>query len=226
MVGAALNGEARIERLVIRGVGKAYGRIAALRGITLEVGRGEVLGIEGPNGSGKSTLIGIIGTMIRPTSGIVEYRPIGTELERVRSQIGWVSHEALAYPDLTVEQNVRLACRLYGIDEDGAWRQESDRLRIGAIADRRVRQLSRGQRQRVALARALVHEPSLLLLDEPTTGLDREGTEVVVEVVRKQAEAGAIVVLVVHDPALVARVCSRAIRLERGRMVDGIGGRS
>lgn len=176
--------------------------------------------IEGPNGSGKSTLLGIIGTVVRPTVGRVSYAPLGEDLERVRAEVGWVSHEALCYADLTGRQNVELAARLHGVDPEEAWLRASERFELGAFAVRSLRTNSRGQRQRVALARALLHEPSLILLDEPTAGLDAASVGRLMRVIEEEVGRGAAVVVVTHEPAGFPSGADRIV-LERGRLVSG-----
>jgi heme exporter protein A len=210
-----------IERVVVRGVVKAYGSTLALRGVDVTLGLKGVVLIEGANGSGKSTLLGVIGTVIRPTSGTVEYEPFGEAVGAVRREIGWLSHETLAYPDLTGRQNVELVARNHGLPAAEAWARAEERFELGSFARRPVRTCSRGQRQRVALARALVHEPSLVLLDEPTAGLDRAGVALLLRVVAGEVARGAGVVVISHEPAVFAELASRRLVMERGRVVDG-----
>jgi len=193
----------------------------ALRGVNTSFEAGEIVSIEGPNGSGKSTLLGVLGTVLAPSSGDVLYEPGGRSRQELRQEIGWVSHESLAYPDLTARQNVELAASLHGIDPKLAWERASQRFNLAGFGHRPLRTYSRGQRQRTALAKALVHSPTLLLLDEPTTGLDRDGIDRLLEVIRLEAARGAIVLVVTHDVDLVARVATRHLRLERGRVADG-----
>ncbi len=208
---------APIREVTVRGVTRTYGRTVALRGVDASFSGGEITSLEGPNGSGKSTLLGILGTLIRPTSGKVLYgRAEGNELE-VRRQIGWVSHESHCYPDLSARQNVQLAAAIYGASE-AASERALQRFGVQPFAHFPVRQLSRGQRQRVALARATVHAPSLLLLDEPTTGLDVDGVEELLIVVREEASRGCVVILVTHDLAVAERTATKRLRLERGRL--------
>lgn len=208
----------RVRRVVAEGVGRMYGRTVALRGVDVIVEAGEVVSIEGPNGSGKSTLLGIVGTRIRPTVGSVQYEPGGGSLVWVRRQIGWVAHETLAYPDLSTRKNVELAAALYGVDPERAWKDQCARFGLERFGERTVRQQSRGQRQRTALARALVHTPSVLLLDEPSSGLDPEGVKVLVEVIEEEARRGCVVLMVTHDGGLAERVACRRLRLEGGRL--------
>ena len=200
------------------GVTRTYGPTVALRNVSARFAAREITLIEGPNGSGKSTLLGILGTAIKPTSGRVTWTPVGDDPALARPHIGWLGHDTLVYPDLSGIENLCWAAGLYGlpksaVDETGA------RVGLGAFAKRSVRTMSRGQRQRVALVRALVHRPSVLLLDEPTTGLDFEGVALLVRVVREEAERGAVVVLIAHDATLAERLGATVVRLDRGRVV-------
>lgn len=214
-----MGGIQAIERVVACRLVKRYGSTTALRGVDVTLERGKLTLIEGANGSGKSTLLGILGTVIRATSGDVRYEPLGSDLMRVRAAMGWVSHDTLCYPDLTGRQNIELAARLHGLDTTEIWGRVQDRFGLGAFAERPVRTCSRGQRQRVALARALVHRPTLLLLDEPSTGLDREGVTRLLEVVAEEVRDGAVVAVVSHEPELFGECAAARIRLERGRVV-------
>lgn len=209
----------RIERIAVRSVTRRFGGTVALRGVSVEAHRGEVLSLEGPNGSGKSTLLGIMGTLLAPDAGDVLYEPGGRDRLALRAEIGWLSHESLAYPDLTARQNVQLAASLYGLDPERAWTSAAARFDLARFGDRPVRTYSRGQRQRLALARALVHAPSLLLLDEPTTGLDADSLDRLLAAVQQEAREGAIVVMVTHDPVAAERVATRRVRLARGKVV-------
>lgn len=206
----------RIRQVVVQGVTRSFGTTVALRGIDATFSSGEITTLEGHNGSGKSTLLAIVGTLLPPTGGRVAYDNDYDVTARIRREIGWVSHETHCYPDLSAEQNVMLAASLYGVDGASAWARAKERFAMGGHTP--VRQLSRGQRQRVALARALVHEPSVLLLDEPTTGLDPEGVERLLTAVNEEVSRGCIVVLVTHDAAVAERVATKRLYLERGRV--------
>ncbi|MEO5730799.1 MAG: ABC transporter ATP-binding protein [Byssovorax sp.] len=208
-----------ISRVVARSLVKTYGSTVALRGVDVVLESNRVTLIEGANGSGKSTLLGILGTVIRATSGKVDYEPFGQDRMRVRSAIGWLSHETLAYPDLTGRQNVELVARLHGLSPVEAWSRAEERFQLGAFALRPLRTCSRGQRQRVALARALVHEPSLVLLDEPTAGLDRAGVVRLVAVIEDELRRGAGIAVVSHEPDVFRSLATARILLERGRVV-------
>jgi heme exporter protein A len=209
----------KIERVVARGLLKTYGSTVALRGVDATLEAARVTLIEGANGSGKSTLLGILGTVIRPTAGTVTYEPLGDDRAEVRGAIGWVSHDTLAYPDLSGRQNVELVAQLHGLDVAEAWSRAEERFELGLFAKRPVRTFSRGQRQRVALARALIHEPSLVLLDEPTAGLDKSGVARLVKVIEEEVARGAAVAVVSHEPEVFRAISQARIVLERGRVV-------
>ncbi len=199
---------------------KAYGPVRALVGVSCRFAGGSVTTVRGPNGSGKSTLLSIVGTLSRATSGTVDYGELGRGRAQVRRTLGWVGHESLCYPDLTGRQNIELAARLHGCDVSNAYAAARERFELGPFAERRVRTYSRGQRQRVAVARALVHRPQLVLIDEPTAGLDAAATTRLERVVREEAKAGAVVVVVTHDAAFAEAVEGIALWLDRGRTVS------
>jgi heme exporter protein A len=209
--------EARIE---LRGVTKTYGPVRALVGVTASFEAGRVSMVLGPNGSGKSTLLSIVGTLTRPTSGKVSHGSLGRTREQVRTVLGWVGHESLCYGDLTGRENIELAARLHGLEPHPAFEAARARFELGAFADRPFRTYSRGQRQRVALARALVHSPRLLLLDEPTTGLDAKSVDSLREVVRAEAARGAVVVVITHDEGFAKAAGDVRVVLDRGRISE------
>jgi heme exporter protein A len=203
----------------LRNVTKTFGPVRALVGVSCRFAPGVVSVVRGANGSGKSTLLAIVGTLTRPTSGKVDHGPLGRRRAEVRGTLGWLGHESLCYPDLSGRENIELAARLHGGDVKDAYRRAVERFDLAAFAERAVRTYSRGQRQRVALARALVHEPRLLLLDEPTTGLDAAATAQLEKVVHEEAQRGAVVVVVTHDAAFAGAVGGHVVTLERGRVV-------
>ena len=209
----------RIERIVVEGVTRTFGAIAALRGVSAELRAGELVALEGPNGAGKSTLLAVLATVIRPTFGRVAYEPLGDDVDRVRPELGWVAHESLLYRELTGRENVEFAARLYGVDDPRACERAWTRVEATGFIDRRVATLSRGQRQRVALARALVHSPSVLLLDEPWTGLDAASAALLERELVAERERGTLVVVVTHAADQAERIGARRLRLEGGRVV-------
>ncbi|MGF1468081.1 MAG: ATP-binding cassette domain-containing protein [Sandaracinaceae bacterium] len=209
------------------GLVKLFGATAALRGVDLRLRGGEVTVIEGPNGSGKSTLLGILAQLLRPTRGEVRYGA-GAAAPRpgpaLRRHLGVLAHAAMVYPDLTANENLRLYARLHRLSAAEARVAEArERFGIGRFGDRPARTYSRGQLQRLALARALLNSPSLLLLDEPSTGLDHRTTARLIEAVEAERARGAIVALITHDPGLAERLADRRVTLRRGQVVDAAG---
>ncbi|MGH7280931.1 MAG: heme ABC exporter ATP-binding protein CcmA [Polyangiaceae bacterium] len=204
-------------KVELKSVSKTFGPIRAVIAASATFSSAEITVIEGANGSGKSTLLSILGGLARPTSGSIDYGDLGKKRADVRQALGWVAHDALAYPDLTGRENVELAARLHGIDPEKAFHEAAERFGLGDFAHRPVRLYSRGQRQRIALARALAHAPRLLLLDEPTTGLDAAGMTRVMDVIADEAKRGAIVVAVTHDPRLAELGQARFI-MQAGRL--------
>ncbi|HEY1959803.1 MAG TPA: ABC transporter ATP-binding protein [Polyangiaceae bacterium] len=197
---------------------KSFGAVRAVVDVTLELPRGALVVIEGPNGSGKTTLLGIVGTLIRASSGRVDYGALGLGIAAVRGRIGWLGHETLCYPDLTGRENIELAARLAGVDAASAWKRSAERFAIGEFGARPMRTASRGQRQRVALARALVHDPDLLLLDEPSTGLDAAAVARVEQVIADETARGAAVAVITHDAQFARNLKSVRYRMDRGRL--------
>jgi ABC-type multidrug transport system ATPase subunit len=204
--------------ITLQNVTKTYGPVRALVGVTCSFAPGSVTILRGPNGSGKSTLLSIVGTMTRPTSGRVDHGALGPTRGDVRASLGWVGHESLCYPDLTGRENIELAARLHDRDPERAFAVASERFYLRVFADRPVRTYSRGQRQRVALARALVQGPRLLLLDEPTTGLDAPAVDRLGTVLEEESGRGTTIVLSTHDDAFARRVGGTLVVLDRGRV--------
>jgi len=202
-------------------VSRHFGRRRAVSQISLTVRAGEILGLLGPNGAGKSTLIGMLATLVAPSSGRVTYggrpaRGLGVEL---RSAIGLLAHELHLYSELSARQNLTFFARLHGL----AARDYVDAaLAAAGLSDRaddEVSGFSRGMRQRLALERALLHKPRLVLLDEPFTGLDDAATRIVTDRLRSLAAAGAIVVMATHDLDLADGLVSRVAIVRGGRLV-------
>ena len=207
-----------IDAIVVQRVTRLFGATPALRGVSARFERGELVFLEGPNGAGKSTLLAVIGTVLRPTAGSVRYEPLGDDPVLAREHIGWVAHDSHCYRELSGRQNIELAARMRGVDPGDAWKEACKRVGAEAFGDRSFGTLSRGQRQRIALGRALVHSPSLLLLDEPFSGLDPSSAERLEQILVDERDRGSIVVVVNHAPGLVARLGARTVRIENGRI--------
>lgn len=206
--------------MVLTQVSKSFGPVRALASVSASFPRAVVTAVIGANGSGKSTLLSILGTLARPTSGRVSHGALGASGHEVRASLGWLGHDSLCYSDLTGRENLELAARLYDVEPKRAVAEAIARFELSAFLERPFRTYSRGQRQRVALARALVHGPRLLLLDEPTTGLDAAGTARLIRVVGDEAARGSIVVVVTHDEGFASEVASRTLRLAGGRVAS------
>lgn len=210
------------ERLTVAGVSRHYGRRRALSRVSLQARAGEIIGLLGPNGAGKSTLLGVLATLVAPSRGRVLYgdqpaRELGAALRR---RLGYLSHELQLYPELTAGENLDFFARLYG-DTRPADRVAAA-LAQARLTDRggdRVGGFSRGMRQRLALERALLHEPRLVLLDEPFTGLDERSAGDFAARLRGLRTAGRIVLLATHDLDIVDGLLDRAVVLRAGRTV-------
>ena len=199
-----------LRAIAVRGVTRRYGSAWVLRGVEVRFEPGSLTVVEGANGAGKSTLMGIVGGLVHPTAGAVTWEPGGLEVGLRRHAIGWVGHESSSYRELTAEENVALVALANGVSRDVVPRC-LDRVGAAGLSERRVGTLSRGQKQRVALARGIVHAPELLLLDEPFTGLDTKGCEMLELVLRQERDRGAIVLVVSHDASLAARLGASAL---------------
>jgi heme exporter protein A len=196
-----------------------------LRGVSLMVPAGATVALLGPNGAGKTTLLRILATLARPSSGEVTIN--GLDLRRdaqdIRWRIGYLGHQPMLYEELTAEENLDFFARMYGVQNRQA-RIDAlvERVGLRSKAKDRVRDLSRGQTQRMALARALLHEPSLLLLDEPDAGLDEQGIALLEVILRERAARGQTTILTTHDLAWGLRITDRAVALVAGRVTyDG-----
>ena len=204
------------------GLERAFGALRALRGVSLEVGAGETLAIAGPNGAGKSTLLRILAGLMRPSAGTVTIanRAVSPGDPASRRPIGLVSHQSLLYDDLTLQENLAFAARLHGLrDPLAAARRALEEAGLGERGGDVPRLLSRGMLQRAAIARAILHDPSVLLLDEPFTGLDAASAERLRGLLAERAAAGRALVLVTHHLAEAWDIATRVAVLVGGRRV-------
>jgi len=209
-----------LDALRLEGIGKTFGRHRALVDVSLTFAPAQVSAVLGPNGAGKSTLLGILSTLVPPSVGSVHLGDarIGRG-SPLRALIGYVGHEPGLYGDLTARQNLETFAALYDVGLDG--RVDGMLARVGLAQERReaaVRTFSRGMQQRLALARALLHEPQILLFDEPSAALDPAGADWLAGELRREQEAGRLVVLVTHDLSAAAAVASHVVILRRGRV--------
>jgi heme ABC exporter ATP-binding subunit CcmA len=206
--------------VVAEGISHWFGSEPALDGVDLVVERGDHVAVLGENGAGKTTLLRILATAMRPSAGKLEIMGLDglRERSRLRARIAYVAHTPGLYPALTAEENLRFFCDLRGVDR--ARVPESLELAgLAKVAGRRTSELSRGMQQRLAIARAVLHDPLLLILDEPDAGLDAEGGDLLATVMRNRTT-----VLATHDQALATRLCPRTLTLRKGRVL-GAGSR-
>ncbi|MBL8055427.1 MAG: heme ABC exporter ATP-binding protein CcmA [Anaerolineales bacterium] len=204
-----------------RALTKHFGRQPVLRGVELSVAPGEFVALMGPNGAGKTTLLRILASLARPSFGAVRVAGLNLPAEagEVRRRLGVIAHLPLLYGDLTAEENLRFYARLYDLPNSEA-RLAALLERVGLAARRRdlVRTFSRGMQQRLAIARGLLHDPEVLLLDEPYTGLDPLGCALLDEVVRERSAQGRTLLMITHDVAHGFALAHRSVILARGQI--------
>jgi heme exporter protein A len=201
-------------------IDKRYGGLYALRRVSLEIPAGECVVFAGRNGSGKTTLLRIAARLARPSSGTVSFLSGSGEKNEAPPPAGFVAHATMVYDELTAEENLLLFARLQGITEPAS-RAEALLREVGLVErrDSLVRTFSRGMRQRVAIARALLNEPAVVLLDEPTTGLDPQGASWFAQTLRRLRDSGRTVLMSLHGESEVSTLATRAIRLDAGAVV-------
>ena len=207
----------------IKGLSKSYGNTQVLRDLDLVLPWGQSLSLFGANGSGKTTLIKVLATISRPERGII--RVAGFDRLRqataVRASVGLLGHQTLLYQDMTPTENLRFYGRLYGVP--GLEERVAEVLRYVGMTERsrqRVHTLSHGMQKRVSLARAILHDPSLLLLDEPESGLDQEALQLLEDIVRSATAKGHSVLLTTHNLERGLALASTFAVLESGRVVS------
>jgi len=202
----------------LEGLGRHYGERAALQDVSLHLEAGRTLAVLGANGAGKTTLLRILATLLRPHAGLA--RVLGEALpERgwaVRGRIGLLGHEPLLYRELSARENLGYHARLHGV-RSARVGELLERVGLGRRGDEPVRTLSRGMAQRVAVCRAVLHEPALLLLDEPLANLDPAASELVAPLIGRGC--GATRVLISHDPGRVLGEADVVLGLRGGRPV-------
>jgi heme exporter protein A len=211
--------------ITVRKLVKRFGLKPVLRGMDFSVESGEFVALLGPNGAGKTTFLRILASLSRPTMGIVNIAgySLPGQAAAVRRRLGVVSHLPLLYGDLTAEENLRFYARMYNVAL--AEKRISEVLEVVGLASRRrdlVRTFSRGMQQRLAIGRAVLHDPEVMLFDEPHTGLDQDACQMLDTVLREVAARGRTVVMTSHDLARVADLASRFDVLSRGVIAASI----
>ena len=219
-----VDGPMRPSLLSVRGATKRFGDVIALEAIDLDIHEGEIVGLVGSNGAGKTTLLRLLSGVYRPTSGRVVLAD-GSDVERARSKLGVVPENTGLYSRLTAWENIRYHARIHGVSDDEAWNRTMYFARhLGMVESlsRHTKGFSRGMRQKTALLRALVHAPSVLLLDEPTAGLDVTSARIVRELVGQLGDEGGTVIYSTHQLSEAQRVCNRIVIIHNGQVrADG-----
>jgi heme exporter protein A len=203
----------------VRKLVKTFGLKPVLRGLELRVEPGEFLALLGPNGAGKTTLLRILASLARPNAGLVRVAgyTLPGEAAAVRGKLGVVSHLPLLYGDLTAEENLRFYSRMYDLTD--VERRVAEALELVGLRARRrdlVREFSRGMQQRLAIGRAILHDPEVLLFDEPYTGLDQDAAQMLDGLLRQVAGRGRTVIMTSHDLLRSASLATRLDILSRG----------
>lgn len=209
--------------LTLDGVAKSFGEVEALTLVDLEINSGQVIGLVGGNGAGKTTLLRLMAGVMEPTNGTILF---GTKpVSQMRKKLGVVPESTGLYSRLTAWENIRYHSRMYGIPDDVAWNRVShfaERLEITESLSRHTKGFSRGMRQKTALLRALAHGPDILLLDEPTAGLDVTSARTVRSLVGQLRDEGGTVIYSTHHLAEAQQVCDRIIIVHNGTIrADG-----
>jgi heme exporter protein A len=201
-------------------IDKRYGGLYALRRITFEIAPGECVALVGRNGSGKTTLLRIASQIVRPTAGNLTFPRASGQTERV-GRPGYVGHSTMVYDELTAEENLLFFAKLQDVDQPASRSEEL--LKEVGLFERRaspVRTFSRGMRQRIAIARALIHRPSVLLFDEPATGLDPLGITWLAQSLQALNKSGCTIVMSLHGESEISALATRAVRLDAGAVVE------
>jgi ABC-2 type transport system ATP-binding protein len=206
--------------LEIENLTKHFGPVIAVAGLSLTVGRGEVLGFLGPNGAGKSTSMKMVAGYLVPDSGHARIagHDIVTDTIAAQRLLGYLPEGAPAYGEMTPRQFLSFVAQIRGVTSAEAMRRAIDRTELRSVLDRPIDTLSKGFRRRVGLAQAILHDPEILILDEPTDGLDPNQKHAVRALIRDMAPTKTIVIST-HVLEEVEAVCTRAVIIDRGRLV-------
>jgi heme exporter protein A len=199
---------------------RTFGNRRAVQDVSFSLVAGDALALFGPNGAGKTTLLRMLAGLLRPNGGVAAIAGETLPAPQARARVGLISHRTMLYDALTARENVHFAAQLHGLAEtDAATQRALEQLRVADRADVPVRALSRGLQQRVAIARAIVHEPDVLLADEPYTGLDEQGANALTGLLRERRAAGAALVVVTHALHEGLAVASHAAVMRNGSLV-------
>lgn len=204
---------------------KAIGERVILRGVNIHIKQGETVAILGPNGAGKSTWLKIVAGLVKTTEGdiFIDGKQLKKDEYELKEKIGYLGHLSFLYDHLTPVENLRFFAKLYGVKEPNEKIKELiDEVGLTFYRNEPVRSFSRGMLQRLAIARAILHEPKILLLDEPHTGLDQQAVNILNKVILRLKEQGVTTVMITHDFHQVIATCDRAIVLNSGRVKEDV----
>ncbi len=203
----------------IKDLTKRFGNYAALKGVTLAVGEGVSFALLGPNGAGKTTLVRILSTLIKPAAGTARIAgfDVANDAREVKRVIGVVSHNTFLYDELTALENLEFYAGAYGVD-GGNIPGLLENIGLTAWRHEPVGNFSRGMKQRLSIARALLHDPRVLILDEPTTGLDVQGRRVFHNTIKELHKTGKTIFLTTHQMEDVEKLCDEVAILHKGEM--------
>ena len=200
--------------------------INAVDGISLAVGKGEIVGILGPNGAGKTTLLRMMSKLMKPTSGTVSIR-IGereiTDDIEIKRHIGYLSNNTKLYGRFSAVELLRMLGVLYGMEKDAVEKkieEINDILSMGEFIDNRIEKLSTGQTQRASIARCIIHDPEVYIFDEPTLGLDILSSAAIIDFMKKEREAGKTILYSTHYMEEAEYLCDRIIMIHQGRIIS------
>lgn len=204
--------------LTIENLHKSYGRIQALKNVSFEIQKGRVYGILGPNGSGKSTTLGIVLNVVNRTSGNYSWFGGKVQTHDALKKVGAIIERPNFYPYMTAEENLKLVCKIKNID----YSKINEKLDLVGLTERKASKFSTfslGMKQRLAIASALLNDPEILILDEPTNGLDPQGIHQIRDIIKKIASQGTTILLASHLLDEVEKVCSHVIVLRKGEIL-------
>ena len=210
--------------IAVRNLGKRYGDRVAVKDVSFDVRGGEVFGFLGPNGAGKTTTLKMIVGLLQPTSGAVRVagHDLATEPMAAKAASGYVPDTPNLYAKLSARELLRFVADLYGLDRGPAARRIDELLRmfdLAAAADDTIDSYSHGMQQKTSLAAALMHDPQVLVLDEPTVGLDPKSARLIKDILRQMADRGAAVMLSTHILEIAERMCDRVGIIDRGELI-------
>jgi ABC-2 type transport system ATP-binding protein len=213
-----------VTALSLKGVSMKYGDFTALSGVSLEISSGEIFGFLGPNGAGKTTTIKLLAGLMEPSEGTIEVYgiPMAIEPSRAKELIGYIPDRPFLYDKLTADEYVAFVAGLWGMDKATACSKVTsyfEKFRIDTVRTKLIEGYSHGMKQKLVMSAALVHDPQLLIVDEPTVGLDPASVLVMKDLYRSMAERGTAIFLSTHSLAVAENVCDRIAILNKGKMI-------